>query len=160
MTYAGISYLMENSFKASSIAGQALEVQHESKLQQYSYIKDELKELFEAIATNDQVEQLDACVDILVCTLGFMQKLEQQGANLDLAMIKTADNNLTKFPTERKVAEETVEFYKNKGTECTISFNPVYQRYVVRNTNGKYMKPKGFVENDLSDCFPYKKGQV
>ena len=158
MKESPLQYLMDKSFDACNIAGQSLEVQHESKLQQYSYIKEELKELFDAIATNDLVEQLDGCVDILVCTLGFMQKLQNQGANLELAMTKTADNNLSKFPTERKVAEETVEFYRGKGTECTISFNPVYQRYVVRNENGKYMKPKGFVENDLMDCFPNKKG--
>jgi Phosphoribosyl-ATP pyrophosphohydrolase len=154
MKESPVQYLMDMSFRASSIAGQALEIQHESKLQQYSYIKEELKELYDAIATSDLVEQLDACCDLMVCTMGFMQKLRQQGANLDLAMTKTADNNLSKFPTERKVAEESVEFYRSKGKECTISFNPVYQRYVIRNSNGKYMKPKGFVENDLSSCFP------
>ena len=34
-----------------------------------------------------------------------------------------------------------------------MQFNEKHKRYVIRNHNGKYLKCKGFIENDLSDCF-------
>ena len=34
-----------------------------------------------------------------------------------------------------------------------FGYNSDYKRYVVRDMNGKYLKPSSFVENDLSDCF-------
>jgi hypothetical protein len=149
-----LNQLFEDSKKCCVIAGQATELSEYSKRKQHGYIQSEVDELLEAIDKEDLVEQLDACNDILVTVFGFMQKLERQGANLEKSMLKTGSNNLTKFPTDRQTAEDTVEYYRSKGKETTISFNPVYKQYVIRDINGKYLKPKGFIENNLSDCFP------
>jgi Phosphoribosyl-ATP pyrophosphohydrolase len=145
--------LYEDSKKCCIIAGQITETSDLAKRQQLKLIQEEVKELQEAIESNDPTEQLDAIADILVTTFGFMLKLERQGANTSKAFIKTGANNLTKFPVDRDTVEATLQFYKDKGVECTSSFDPVYNQWVVRDMNGKYKKPKGFIENDLSDCW-------
>ena len=156
-----LTYLYENSLRACEIAGQDKEYLYQARKQQLSYIQSEVQELAEALEELDLVEELDACVDILVTVFGYMQKLEQHGARLDKAMVKTADNNLSKFPKTLEEVQQTQEFYKTvKNKETVCSYNPDYKRYVVRDTNGKYLKPSSFVENDLSDCFDEVKYEV
>ena len=147
--------VFKDSEMCCSIAGQAQEISKEAKQQQLKLIQEEVKELKEALDTEDLVEQLDACSDILITVFGYMLKLERQGADLGKALIKTGQNNLTKFPTDRDVVEDTVQFYKNKGIETKISLDLMYNKWVIRDMSGKYRKPKGFVENDLSDCWNY-----
>ena len=153
-----LTQLFIDSTKCCVIAGQYKETEDKHKLQQWSYIQEELKELKLAIEQGDLVEQLDGCVDLLVTTFGFMVKLQQQGADIGKAMVKTGKNNLSKFPVDRSVVEDTLKFYKEKGKDCVSSYCVLNNRWVIRDMNGKYQKPKGFVENDLSDCFPVKKG--
>ena len=149
-----LTYLYENSLKACEIAGQLSEISDKAKEQQLSYIQSEVDELKVALEQGDLVEQLDACQDILVTVFGYLAKLEKQGAMIGKACIKTADNNLSKFPDSLGVASATQHFYKEvKGVNTVMQFNEKHKRYVIRNHNGKYLKCKGFVENDLSDCF-------
>lgn len=149
-----LTYLYENSLKACEIAGQNLELEPKARKQQLSYIQSEVQELSDALEETDLVEELDACMDILVTVFGYIQKLESLGARVDVAMVKTADNNLSKFPTTLEEVQQTQEFYKTvKNKETVFSYNSDYKRYVVRDMNGKYLKCKSFVENDLSDCF-------
>ena len=149
-----LTYLYENSLKACEIAGQNLELEPKARKQQLSYIQSEVQELADALDDTDLVEELDACMDILVTVFGYIQKLEALGARVGVAMVKTADNNLSKFPTTLEEVQQTQEFYKTvKNKETVFSYNSDYKRYVVRDMNGKYLKPSSFVENDLSDCF-------
>ena len=149
-----LTYLYENSLKACEIAGQNLELEPKARKQQLSYIQSEVQELSDALEETDLVEELDACIDALVTIFGYIQKLETLGARVDVAMVKTADNNLSKFPTTLEEVQQTQEFYKTvKNKETVFGYNSDYKRYVVRDMNGKYLKPSSFVENDLSDCF-------
>ena len=149
-----LTYLYENSLKACEIAGQYKEYLYQARRQQLSYIQSEVQELADALEELDLVEELDACMDILVTVFGYMQKLQQHGARVDKAMVKTAENNLSKFPTTLEEVQQTQEFYKTvKNKETVFGYNSDYKRYVVRDMNGKYLKPSSFVENDLSDCF-------
>lgn len=149
-----LTYLYENSLRACEIAGQNLELEPRARRQQLSYIQSEVEELSEALDETNLVEELDACMDILVTTFGYLAKLQNLGARVDLAMVKTADNNLSKFPSNMDEVEETQKFYKAvKCKETVFSYNQEYKRYVVRDMNGKYLKPSSFIENDLSDCF-------
>ena len=147
--------LFKDSEMCCTIAGQAQEITNEAKYQQVKLIKEEVQEIQDALDNNDLKEQLDGCIDTLVTVFGYMLKLERQGADLGKALVKTGQNNLTKFPTDRTIVEETVEFYKNKGIETKISLDTMYNKWVIRDMSGKYRKPKGFVENDLSDCWNY-----
>ena len=149
-----LTYLYENSLRACEIAGQSTETTPKHRKQQLSYIKSEVDELQDALDQEDLVEELDACMDILVTVFGYLGKLEKLGARVDVAMVKTADNNLSKFPTTIDEAEQTQKFYKVvKNKDTTFGYNPEYKRYVVRDMNGKYLKCKNFIENDLRDCF-------
>ena len=149
-----LTYLYENSLKACEIAGQNLELEPKARKQQLSYIQSEVQELADALEETDLVEELDACMDILVTVFGYIRKLEALGARVDVAMVKTADNNLSKFPTTLEEVQQTQEFYKTvKNKETVFGYNSDYKRYVVRDMNGKYLKPSSFVENDLSGCF-------
>ena len=149
-----LTYLYENSLKACEIAGQNLELEPKARKQQLSYIRSEVQELADALYNTDPVEELDACMDILVTVFGYIQKLEALGARIDVAMVKTADNNLSKFPTTLEEVQQTQEFYRTvENKETVFGYNSDYKRYVVRDMNGKYLKPISFVENDLSDCF-------
>lgn len=149
-----LTYLYENSLRACEIAGQDKEFSYQFRKQQLSYIQSEVQELADALEELDLVEELDACQDILVTVFGYLQKLEALGARVDVAMVKTADNNLSKFPTTLEEVQQTQEFYKTvKNKDTVFGYNPEYKRYVVRDMNGKYLKPSSFVENDLSDCF-------
>ena len=149
-----LTYLYENSLKACEIAGQDKEFSYQFRKQQLSYIQSEVQELADALEELDLVEELDACLDILVTVFGYIQKLEALGARVDVAMVKTADNNLSKFPTALEEVQQTQEFYKTvKNKETVFGYNSDYKRYVVRDMNGKYLKPSSFVENDLSGCF-------
>ena len=149
-----LTYLYENSLRACEIAGQDKEFSYQFRKQQLSYIQSEVQELADALEELDLVEELDACMDILVTVFGYMQKLQQHGARVDKAMVKTAENNLSKFPTTLEEVQQTQEFYKTvKNKETVFGYNSDYKRYVVRDMNGKYLKPSSFVENDLSGCF-------
>ena len=149
-----LTYLYENSLRACEIAGQDKEFSYQFRKQQLSYIQSEVQELVDALEELDLVEELDACMDILVTVFGYMQKLQQHGARVDKAMVKTAENNLSKFPTTLEEVQQTQEFYKTvKNKETVFGYNSDYKRYVVRDMNGKYLKCRSFVENDLSDCF-------
>ena len=149
-----LTYLYENSLRACEIAGQDKEFSYQFRKQQLSYIQSEVQELADALEELDLVEELDACQDILVTVFGYLQKLEALGARVDKAMVKTADNNLSKFPTTLEEVQQTQEFYKTvKNKDTIFGYNSDYKRYVVRDMNGKYLKPSSFVENDLSGCF-------
>lgn len=149
-----LTYLYENSLRACEIAGQDQELTPKYRKQQLSYIQSEVAELEDALDVQDLVEELDGCMDILVTVFGYLGKLQRLGARVDVAMVKTADNNLSKFPISLEEVEKTQEFYKGvKNKETIFGYNSDYKRYVVRDMNGKYLKPSSFVENDLSDCF-------
>lgn len=147
-------YLYKNSLRACKIAGQDFEITPTHRKQQLSYIQSEVAELQDALNVEDLVEELDACMDILVTVFGYLGKLESLGAKVGVAMVRTAGNNLSKFPTTMEEVLQTQEFYKEvKNKDTTWGYHPVYKQYVIRDMNGKYLKPSSFVENDLSDCF-------
>jgi len=149
-----LTYLYENSLRACEIAGQDIEFTPKDRKRQLGYIQSEVAELQDALDIEDLVEELDGCIDILVTVFGYIDKLQSLGANVSKAMQKTADNNFSKFPTSLDEVEQTQKFYKEvKNKETVFGYNPDYKRYVVRDMNGKYLKCKSFVENDLSDCF-------
>ena len=148
-------YLFENSLRACEIAGQDQEIDKKAMQQQLGYIRSEVQEIADALQEDYLVEVLDGCVDTLVTVFGMLQKLQGHGAWLEKAFVKTADNNLSKFPESKEVALQSQQFYlETKNKETKIQYNPEYKRYVIRDMQGKYLKCKGFVENNLSDCFP------
>ena len=157
-SYAGTlssGELYSDTYAFNSISGSIQETSQKSFSEQLSFIEEEFEELQEAHADFDNVEALDACVDILVTVMGYMQKMQYTyGADVAKAMDLIAENNLSKYPPTKELAEQTVKMYADKGVETYYTYNEDYQVYVIRDKiTGKVKKPVGFKPVDLSVCF-------
>jgi hypothetical protein len=152
----GVKELYEDSYTFNRIAGSIDNISRESFDLQLKLIEEEVKELREAFNSDSNVEQLDGCIDILVTTFGFIQKLQEAySCNVAEACYLTGDNNLSKFPTNHDQVQDVVEYYADKGQTVTTELNKEFGCYVIKNTNGKVMKPRPFYkDNDLTVCFP------
>lgn len=122
---------------------------------QYNLVLEETKEIKDkGIDKNNAKEVVDGVVDVMVTALGLMQKLEYLGVDMNKAMLDTAYNNLTKYPSSERIAIETAQMYEQEGTQVTVEYNSEYELFVIKNLKDKVMKPIGFENNDLSDCIP------
>lgn len=158
-SYAGTlssGELYSDTYAFNSISGSIQETSQKSFGDQLSFIEEEFEELQEGHADFDKVESLDACVDILVTVMGYMQKMQYTyGADVAKAMDLIAENNLSKYPPTKELAEQTVKMYADKGVATHYTYNEDYQVYVIRDSiTGKVKKPIGFKPVDLSVCFP------
>lgn len=122
---------------------------------QYNLILEETKEIKEkGIDHNNAKEVVDGVVDVMVTALGLMQKLELLGVDMNKAMRDTSQNNLTKYPSDERIAITTAQKYEEEGVQVTVDYNSDYDMFVIKNMKDKVMKPIGFESNDLSDCIP------
>lgn len=86
----------------------------------YDLIVEEYKEFLDAVIADDDVEQLDACMDMIWVILGYCK---MKGYNVDGAWAEVARSNLAKIdPTTGKV---------------------------IKNEVGKVMKPEGWTPPNL-----------
>lgn len=155
-SYAGTlssGELYSDTYAFNSISGSIQETSQKSFSDQLSFVEEEFYELKDATSN---VEALDACVDILVTVMGYMQKMQYTyGADVAKAMDLIAENNLSKYPPTKELAEQTVKMYADKGVETYYTYNEDYQVYVIQDKiTGKVKKPVGFKPVDLSVCFP------
>jgi predicted HAD superfamily Cof-like phosphohydrolase len=84
-------------------------------------INEEFNEFIEAYANDDEVEMLDACVDMIWVILGFCH---MKGYNIDDAWKEVTDSNLSKI--DSKTGK------------------------VIRRADGKILKPEGWKEPNFS----------
>lgn len=132
--------------KFNDIAGNLSNVNIKSIFAQLKFIQEELTEGVEAVLDGDSVELLDSACDMFVTVVGFMQKLEAIGFNVEEALKRVNDNNLSKFPTEVPTAS-LVDGY-------TYSVNESYGVYVIKDKNDKIRKPSDFKSVYLGDLVP------
>merc|ERR1711959_312802 len=99
-------------------------------------IKEEVKELADAMAAKDMVETIDALGDILYVVYGAGGAF---GINLDRAFDLIHKSNMTKLCSTEDEAKETVEWYKNNYTpEGKYPYDtPAYRL----SPDGKYYVP-------------------
>lgn len=91
----------------------------------YELMREENKEYLDAGNNYDIVEQLDACVDMLYILAGTINELGFKDI-IEEGFNRVHKNNMTKVGPDGKV---------------------------IRNPEGKILKPEGFVPVDLSDLF-------
>lgn len=84
-------------------------------------IKEEVEEFWEAVATNDDAEQLDACFDMIWVIVGYMKA---RGWDCDAAWDEGAQSNLAKID--------------------------VKTGKVIRREDGKILKPEGWKPPDFT----------
>lgn len=144
----------ESVRKFNTIAGNLSHANHEQTLDglysQLEFIESELKETIQAFDEQDTVELVDGACDLFVTVAGFMQRLEAAGVNIEKALARVNENNMTKFP-------QTFEHNQNPdmqpdGTELVFTDygHVVYKRHY----DSKVMKPTTFVPVDLTSCVP------
>lgn len=109
-------------------------------------INEELKELRQALMSNDIIETLDALIDLqyvlsgAILAFGMQDIFDREFENVDT-------NNKTKFHTSFEEACKTVDFYTNNGQEdFTIKEVIVNDTkyFVVCHPNGKIQKPYNY----------------
>lgn len=140
----------------NKLAGKDSQTSHKDLTEQFKLIVEELKETCNGLATNNPEEVLDGTIDVMVTAIGLLQKLEHLGMDVNKALYKTAQNNLTKFPLTEAVAIETAEMYERQGIDVVVKYDSKYDVYVIKDANDKVRKPSDFISNDLKDCIPEK----
>ena len=123
---------------------------------QLKLIQSELAELEEGLNNSDPIEQLDGCLDVLVTTFGYLQRMESRyGINISGASSLVGENNLSKFHTTEEEALKTVAFYTAKNVQTYHLYNPEYDLWIVRDSNtNKVKKPYFFKDVVLNEVFP------
>ena len=145
---------VEQCYAFNEIAGKASQSSLKQMLQQLALIEEEVQEIKEGLHENNVLETLDGVVDVLVVTLGMLQKLEALGVDTTKALKGTAENNLTKYPADIATAVASQKYLAKQGAEVTVEYNPKYDLYVLKDKNQKVRKPWNFDSNDLTECIP------
>lgn len=138
----------------NDIAGNLKDVTYDKLKAQARVLKEECQELVDGLNNDDKEEILDGAVDVVYVAFGVLQMLDKLGYNVVRAMLKTSENNLTKFPRASNTAVESIDDHADNGVTVTATYNPYHECYVLKDTNGKIRKPIGYVKNDLKDCLP------
>lgn len=138
----------------NDIAGNFEKTSYRDLKNQAELIMEEAKETLEAFEDKDATEVLDGAIDVLYVTVGLLERLDRLGFKVAEAMDRTVLNNLNKFPMTEAVCLETVDYYSSKGIDSTLKYLPNYNLFVVKNLEGKVLKPLNFVRNNLKSCVP------
>ena len=99
------------------------------------------------VATIQAEKLLDGAVDTFVVVSGLLQKLHAAGMDVDAALLRVTENNLSKFPKK-------VEYAWCEKQGYTPVFNDKYSCFVLKDDNGKTRKPFDYKSVDLSDLVP------
>lgn len=151
MSYYNIADFMEDCDAFNEIANNHTKLKWKDLMNQLKLIREEVDELDDALNDNLPVSALDGVVDILVTTLGMLQKFQKMGCDTLSALEDTAGNNLSKYPTTEDIAIQTGQHY---AFPVTIDYNSRYDLFVIKDEDGKVRKPVGFKPNDLSKYVP------
>jgi NTP pyrophosphatase (non-canonical NTP hydrolase) len=122
---------------------------------QVQLITEEAKEIKDALEQGEpEINLLQESLDVLVVTFGLLQMLKNKGYDVDKAMGKVVDCNLSKFPTDKEVAYSSSADYLSKGESVYVGYNQEGNVYVLKDENNKIRKPLNFKKVNLEDCKP------
>lgn len=145
----------------NSVAGNLTKVDAKSIDAQITFIFSELEETISAFEKKDSVEIVDGACDLFVTVAGLMQKLEVAGFNVDEALERVNENNMSKYPSSSDFTSQTI--HKVVGEGHAPLFNKTHSVWVIKDLAGKIRKPTNFKSVDLSDCVPeefFKKEEI
>ncbi len=95
-------------------------------------------------AVKEAVKLLDGAVDTFVVVSGLLQKLQAAGFDVNEALLRVTENNLTKFT---KKAEYI--WAEKQGYE--VVYDEQYHLFSYKNSSGKLMKPDSYIPVVLED---------
>lgn len=106
---------------------------------------EECSESIEAFETQDAPNVLKEAIDEFYVICGKLQVLEAMGMDVTEGLKLVCENNLTKFPTGS--VQYSDEIY-------TRAWNSEHNVFVLKNADGKVMKPCTYKKVDLSGLAP------
>lgn len=152
-----VKELYENTAMFNRIGGNiSREPTIENLISQFKVLESEVKELKDGLDNKDYVEILDGAIDITVVIFGLIQLLEKMNFDVEKAMERVALNNLSKFVSDIQDAIKSRDKYLREGKIVVIEYDSIHNLYVLKNADGKIMKPHDFVPVELSDLVPSK----
>jgi hypothetical protein len=128
------------------VAGTLDKVDETSIALQLDLMQEEYLETVTAFDNKDNVELLDGAVDMLVIAFGLIAKLEVAGFDVATAIDRVVANNLSKFTRKGEAISYNFDYVSK--------LNKIYNLTVVKNKDGKIMKPSNFVPVILNDLVP------
>ena len=143
-----------NVFNFNEIAGNNLDTSLASFEAQQKCLVEEVNEISTGLKNKDVEEVLDGVVDTLYVAIGMLHKLKEMGIDVEEAMQRIAENNLSKSPIfNHEVIEKTLEIYKQKGISLDYRTYVTNDGTVVVFTDeyAKVKKPFGFQSVELTD---------
>lgn len=105
----------------------------------------EVIETIDAFDEKDTTEYIDGLADKYVTLTGLIQQMEALGFNMDEAIERVCDNNLTKFVDARSY---TSSIQPDNTEAIRIS---AHNLIMFKDKNGKVKKPLNYIPVDLSD---------
>jgi len=85
--------------------------------------------------------------DLIVVTNGLAQKIANAGFDMGTALLDVTENNLSKMP--EVMSQDQLNWCNKNG--WTVHYNDKYSRFIIKDINGKTMKPYGYVKCTLGD---------
>ena len=153
--------LVDMSLQFNAISGADKETDIKSIDKQLGFVLDEARELKDAVnnyylAFTEEGEIVKEALDVLVTVVGLLQKMQNRGYDIEAAANEVGLNNLSKYPKTHTEALQSLQDLTKQGVNAYVSYNPVYNCYVIRDVeNGKVRKPSNYVKVN-SDNFPKK----
>jgi len=95
-------------------------------------------------ASKQAVNLLDGVCDTFVVVAGLMQKLQNAGFDVEKALLRVTDNNLSKFTTKADYNWASQQGYE-------VNYDETYHRFSYRDSNGKLRKSFDYKSVDISD---------
>jgi len=124
-----------------------------------SFCFEELQEVIDAfdklheedITKAEEIERTAHLVkevaDLIVVTNGLAQKIANAVFDMGTALLDVTENNLSKMP--EVMSQDQLNWCNKNG--WTVHYNDKYSRFIIKDINGKTMKPYGYVKCTLGD---------
>jgi predicted HAD superfamily Cof-like phosphohydrolase len=118
-------------------------------------IREEMRELEDAVRDRDRKETVDALADILYGVYGMGDCL---GVDLDKAFDIVHSSNMSKLADTEEQARASVELYRLEGKYDTPSYRPIETprglKYLIFNvSSGKVLKNKDYIPANFDVLF-------
>ena len=148
--------LVDLSLQFNAISGAEKEIDESALLRQVCFVVDEAEELYDArekcfLNGEPEGEIVKEALDVLVTVVGVLQKMQNRGYDIEAAAEAVGLNNLSKYPKTHTEAMQSLQDLAKQGVNAYVSYNPVYDCYVIRDVDAsKVRKPSNYQKVDSS----------
>lgn len=124
---------------------------------QINLVGEEVVEALDEAIDQDLEKLTKEVADVMVTSIGLMQKLQRSGVPVDEVLDRICKANLAKFHRDPDEANKTVQHYSNKGVETfvravTLTDGSEYYA-VMREGDNKLLKPYNFEGASVEGLF-------